>query len=917
MEQPTARDFSLLLQAFLQGGLPMKTVPLNSIEIQICDTSPAPVMTAAHLLADWLRQAGGVCAPVVAPAEGQAGVFRILIGVLDQPPVRQWVEQHNLPTQIRSDGYVLAVRGETLAVYSRAPRGVVYACGYEVPRRATVQGEALNLDADLAVVEPADDLRGWIFWGGDHSFLPHAAAKYRLNMIWLSNWVNGEALLPAEPALQPYLAPHADEIRTNRAATAQGVALAKAHGVEVYLGSLGAVWHLPGYLYEGITHVYPEMLARGYKGGSDWPPYEWQDRPQLCPTSPVTRRVYTAAWEELLAAHPDIDGIATGLGYDGYPLGCGCECCGQYSYNDRFRDQIMLLYDVVVRKHHKKLWLWTWVTGGSAGVPGYDNYYAWVKPFAEAHPESVIVSSFAVEGDFNITHRLNPVVGTRGPNDMGNVLFWPEYRGDSAVFGCIIDWMARAFPALRAQGARGFSAVDTRPHNHERDIFQGAAELYALGELTWNADKSAEAVAAEYYARTFGPEAGPLVAGLVRKSLAVIIQTHFLPDGIRFSGHSHIEHDLRMMWEIYTLSDSAPFFLTAEQRRQIMQAGRPYEPQIEAALPGLAITEANLAAILRAKDEAVAGGEWMQAQAELARPYLAPELYEQLRTRCHWQTQYARFFRGYARAFFRLRLGHPTDGAEVLAGTEEMEAAVSVLPQTPPPLPYGLDPQFGGGYPWMNTPPQELINSLKAAGELLAHDITARPIGVWGSEETAAALTSIYLPYERVELESDLARYGVVVVGPSVMQALPRRGGDKLAEYIQRGGRALFYNPTDNWEALPAAWLPGEVLNWVCNHPSVFVVRPTHPVVRGYRDLAARPITRFGTTSAGVSEAMRFAPFIKSFVTTSPAWTTLTYPAVLAETAWGQGRLFINLLPENRTILLRALAHLTRPEAAG
>jgi hypothetical protein len=131
-----------------------------------------------------------------------------------------------------------------------------------------------------------------------------------------------------------------------------------------------------------------------------------------------------------------------------------------------------------------------------------------------------------------------------------------------------------------------------------------------------------------------------------------------------------------------------------------------------------------------------------------------------------------------------------------------------------------------------------------------------------------------------------------------------------VANYVQKGGKLLFYNPTENWEALPTDWLPGEVQSWVCNHPSVRVTQPEHPIVRGYQQLKAEPITRFTPSSAGDPEAARYSPFIKSFVAVSSDWKTLTFPPVLAEATWGKGRIVIDLIPENRTILLRALAYL-------
>jgi len=134
--------------------------------------------------------------------------------------------------------------------------------------------------------------------------------------------------------------------------------------------------------------------------------------------------------------------------------------------------------------------------------------------------------------------------------------------------------------------------------------------------------------------------------------------------------------------------------------------------------------------------------------------------------------------------------------------------------------------------------------------------------------------------------------------------------GDSVLKFVQKGGGLLLYNPTECWESLPEAGLPGRIQPWVCNHPSVQVIQPAHPIVSGYRELCAHPISRFQATSAQVLEATHFAPFIKSFVTVSNEWESLTYPSALVEAAWGRGRIVIDLIPENRVILLRSLAYL-------
>ncbi|HEY3340379.1 MAG TPA: hypothetical protein VGK81_00110, partial [Anaerolineae bacterium] len=788
--------------------------------------------------------------------------LQIVVGTLDQAPVRQWATQYSLPTTIQKDGYVIALRDNVLLVYSQLPRGVVYACGYELPRRLKFEGAQLALDIDTLVQEPTDQMRAWCFWTTNAAFLPAAATQYRLNMAWLETRCSAAVNLPNDPLLHPYISPHAAEIAQNNAHTAHDLAIGKSLGMEMFIGGLSSLWQLPQYLYHALAAVHPATIATSYQGGSAWPPYEWQDRAQLCLSSPILRQLYTAMLDEHMAAHPAADGFATGLGYDGYPLGCGCEQCQTYTYADRFRDQVMLAYDVVVKKYHKKLWIWTWVVGGASAIPGYEHYYGWVKGFAEANPQSVILTSFATEGDFNITHRLNPVAGTRGPQDLPNVLIWPEYRGDEVVPAWLVDWMAASLPAYRQQGAAGFTGSAQRPDLIQHDLIQ-RGELYAFGELTWDGAKTAQQVALDYCQQTFGTQAAPYIAAALRKSAEVIARTLYLPCGARFSGHSHIENDLRVMWDVYTLYDSAPFFLTEDQRQEILQAGAPYAPKVEAALPGLAVTPANISQILREKDEAVAGGEWMIAQAELARPYLAPEVYEQLKTRFTWSRDYARLFRGLSHAFFHLRQGDVDAAAQVLAGADEMTSAMDALPHDGPPFPYQMAPQFGS-YPWMITPPWELIESLRAAAQLLSAGIKQRPIGVCGSEETVAALDSLYLPYQRVGNPNvDLSGYSALVLGPAAMQSLAQMGGS-LAAWVQNGGRLLLYNPSENWDALPTGWLPGRVETWVCNYPTVQVTQPTHPIVQGYTEIKAEPITRFQATSAQLLAATQYAPFIKS-----------------------------------------------------
>ncbi len=898
----------------------------NTAESESCH----PVLTAARLLAKWFKDETGRTVPInplPQPAYlPQSEGFQIVAGCLDQPAFASRIQALDLPTTIHPDGYILALKEGILYIYGRQARGAVYGCGYELPRRVRFSGDDVSFDLgefDLIHQQPGDRLRAWCNWKVDHDFIHAAAARYRLNTIWMDASVTSEVLLSGDSALRPFIEPHASTIQRLRLETDKALAISKSYGLEAFIGGLNGIFVVPPYLYQGLIQTHPEMLARGFRGGSPYPPYEWQDRPVFCPSHPNTIQFYKDVVDEFLSAHPAADGICMGVGYDGYPLGCGCERCQDYAYYDRFRDQVSWVYEVAVQKHHKKLWLWTWVCGTNSVLPGYEHYYGWVKDFAEANPESVYISSFATEADFLITHRPNPVIGSRGPNDMGMVLLWPEYRGDSVVPAWLLNWMELNLPRLRSQGACGFAGTDTISSRRDQDLIQ-AAENFALSEMMWDHNLSAEEAALEYCTRTFGAQAAPIVASALLKSGSAIAKTLFLPDGIRFSGHSHIENDLRLMWDIYTLYDSAPSFLDEPTRARILKAGPPYQPKVEAASPGLKLTRKNIAAVMAGKDEAVAEAAWIVAQIELARSFLKPEHYEELSTRCQWLLGYARLFRGLAQAFFHLRRGGPADGAQVRLGAQEMAAAMTTLPQSGPPLPYNILATFGD-YPWMITPPQELIHALLAAADLLEQGLQERPIGVVDCEEAAAALDSLYLPYRRLSFSddaaTDLENMQLLVIGPAAMQKLGKATGSSsdpvarpyptaLHNFVQAGGKVLLYNPTENWQALPSSWLPGKVESWVCNHTSVTVTQPAHPVTAGYTTLKTEPIARFQATSAAVAEASRFSPFIKSFLTASHDWQTLTYPAVLAEASWDAGRIFIDLLPENRTILIRILAYL-------
>lgn len=824
------------------------------------------------------------------------------IGLFNEPGIAALLESAGIdPDRVQHDGYALGWSGsEDYVITAHLPRGLVYACGYELPRMLDFHADATpTLPLKPRHVSPRDPIRGFRSWTeGGEGFIARAACELRLNPIWLSTHAILEAEFPDWPELASFVETHAIERARRRLETERMVRLAHDHGLEIYVGGSYQLWHLPDDLYGLLCRTHPELVeGLQWEPGSPWPPALWTDRPRFCFCRPLVRKFFRDIVDEFLRNHPEADGFGIGFGYDGYPFAASCPNCRGFRYADRLREQAELVYDVVVKQHRRKLILWTWAGGPLMSVPGHDAYYGWLPEFTARDAEHIITAAFAVTGDFNAPYPLNPKVGTRSRQDCGLLLTWHDYRGDSAVPASLAPWMERSLPRLREQGAAGFFAMEAWPHLRLDDPVH-AAELDAFGRFTWDDSLSAEEVTRDHIARRFSVQAAKELAPLLAQTGEIVDRALFMPSGHRLARHCEPDDHLRRLWDVSVLMDSAPFFLDEEARRRLDRQDDPVA-FLAHELRWLS-DEPAVAATLRWRDESVDRSDRLLAAVEEAgnrypedRETLAP-----LALRCRWLTHYCRLFRGYTRAILHLKKGTPGHGSAIHAGVLEMREALQNLPGAKGMAEAGVHPFWNPDGPWHLVHPTNFFASLDAAATLLDAPGDHR-IALVGDPTGRDYLESLFLRYDdRPRIDATCLRASHLVLGSDGIRQAATDPGPLLAAV--RSGTTLLLHHASPDTTVPLTWLPGRVQLFAANLTSVTVRVRGDLLADGGDELRPEPVSVRGKAPA--------SPSIPAFVEATAPWRTDTSPGVLHSCRYGHGRIILNLVPANRALFLRCLS---------
>jgi hypothetical protein len=860
---------------------------LSNVKIVIYENSSLPVNTAAEYLAAGLSDRTGVrpgIERIPRPEQGKEQIIALADG--NQP---YKFDRTEYPV-IKSDGFGFVEKDNAIVAYGSIGRALIYAV-YYLLENATLSAAMLIWDQGGYRTEPEFGIRNWMFYdiankarkAGDE-IIPQLALRHRLNSVSYSPYDKGVVgpRVHLDKAFPGFTAPFAgkyEEIKKRQQDSEYFVQQAKKYGLEVFAG--WSPLDFPEYVYEFIIANFPEYLAKGYQGSSDWPPYEWQERPKYCPSQEGLWKLWQYALNEFFDLHPEIDGLVMAF-YDGNQLGCGCSKCQNYEYADRYIDAIKYT-NVVLTQRGKKMILFDWLPGGLQRRPGYDFFWKNLRNFVEGAP-NITVATWETEGDFMMTHPPHPHIGDY-PNQIPGFQLWPEYRG----WGKVPDWMVghmseRLNEFKNKPGITGFYAIEGN-----LDDRINAINFEAFGALTWDSSRKPEEIEVEYCKREFGAEAAPL-AGILRKCYeARCLYLHV--NDVKFNGHSHLEYDLRTWEEVYVKYDGF-FFDKMEERLDA-------NPQ-------------NISKIMSDMNRAVAISEEMLDELNGLKGKLSENDFTLVCRKLLWNLNYAKLWRGFARAFFHLkslrkegRLQEHHVSGEIIAGAEEMKDAYSFLPTNLQQ--YGEGVYYDSGYPWSSPDLTSLIGQLRVAGELVSKVTKAEDIVVFGTGEAADFFDQLFIPYRVVEeYDPSIENCKVLIIDRSATSRF-NKNWDKIVTALERGVKVLLDNPNRNFLAVDK--LPGRIQLNVCQYASAKVIDRSHPVTRGKKELAPEPIFYFGATSAYL-ESKQFTPGIKSYAAADNTWKPLTYPGMLLEKSVGKGALFLNLIPENRDLYLKIVNYL-------
>ncbi len=789
------------------------------------------------------------------------------------------------------DGFCIRAlpKDKSFALTAENGRGLLYAA-----RRftTTVRETSDGLEWDEEVREsPAYEIRSWLYYGVASSVdtvcrdvLPSLAQDFRLNTVMYGTFAKGTVgpqvfLDDAFPGRARPFREHAAKILAEREDLHRFITASRAQGLAVYAG-----WDLmdfPEYVFEHIVEHHSELLARGFKGSSDWPPYEWQERPKYCPSQPGLWKIWQSALEEFFSVHPELSGLALSF-YDGNPLGCGCARCASYSYGPRYRDAIIRTNETV-QALGKRLVIFDWLPGGLSARPGYNSFWDDSFEYIDAH-ENIIMATWETAGDFCMGHPPHPQIG-RYRNQIAGFQLWPEYRGWGKVPDWIVRHMSDRVRLFQQKKLKGFFAVEG---NLEDRI--NAVNFRAYGELCWNPDADPVVIEKTFCEREFG-RGGAALAPILARSWDCKKDYLYVRD-VKFNGHSHLEYDLRTWESVYVRYDSGAFFPDLEQRVDLQ----------------------SIQGIVAEKDRGVSTAEEMLLDFRAIEDRFSKPDRDLITGHLERNLHYGRLWRGFTKAFFALKAlsALQPDSAQrermldsLRTGGEEMRDANARLPASSGDSRHVY---YDQGFPWSSPDLGALIDDIEAAYGICRWCESETDLAVLGAGASSEYLRQLFLRHDvPAEAEADQAlNKSRAVVIDRYATAFFNANSARLMSFVEAGGAVLLNDP--DCASLDASRLPGQISFNVCQHASAKVVDRGHPIMRGYRDVGRSPISYFGSTSAYMEGGPGGGPPLRWYGVCNNAWSALTYPGMFFETAVGKGALIGSLLGDNRSVYLRTLA---------
>ncbi len=326
--------------------------------IVISTEAEPPIRTGAEALRSTLRRLGmGEAALIeVEPTEstlpatitgdrviilGVPGRFALATALANQADLDVTDESLN------GDGFIIKPLQEgpreLLLIVSPVSRGVLYGT-FELEERLSTRGVP-RIDQCFV---PAVRYRGWPL----HMFVDEprdAIGRWRLNISMASDWwgASSKSLLFYREF------PELGGERYREQILQQQQRLHDKYANAVLQGAMPAItWNpLSFSLTPGAEsqQAYQEMLSKAHPGilaqpfSSEMASVLGNDRKNLCPSHPDTRRYVESAVREFVETFPEIEIMNFMLSDVGGEVTCGCDACKDYPYLDRLADYAGLI----------------------------------------------------------------------------------------------------------------------------------------------------------------------------------------------------------------------------------------------------------------------------------------------------------------------------------------------------------------------------------------------------------------------------------------------------------------------------------------------------------------------------------------------------------------------------------------------
>lgn len=248
---------------------------------------------------------------------------------------------------LNGDGFVIKPirqdRREMLLVTSPVDRGVLYGA-HELEERSSRRGVP-RIDQSFV---PSIRYRGWpmmVFVDEP----PDVIGRWRLNMSMATDWGGGST----KELLRYREFPELGGEKREEQILGQQRRLHAKYANAIKQGAMPAItWNPLSFNFapgREATQAYREAIARAHPGilaepfGDHLAHELGNDRRNLCPSHPATRRFVESAVKEFVETFPEIEILHFMLSDVGGELVCGCARCKEYLYLQRIADYAELI----------------------------------------------------------------------------------------------------------------------------------------------------------------------------------------------------------------------------------------------------------------------------------------------------------------------------------------------------------------------------------------------------------------------------------------------------------------------------------------------------------------------------------------------------------------------------------------------